>query len=209
MRPVRRLRSSLTLCSVTVLLVAAIAARANGSQGADAAPKGTAKTAAAPVVLPAGAERDLVTKECSRCHALGDVTRHHENEAAWKKYVDDMVVRGAKLTPVEAPRVVQYLFKNFGPPPTPPQPAVAAVEPAAPASVQPAAESPLAAGEGRDVLTEKCTVCHDLERIPARYRDKLGWEDVVDNMKARGAEITPEERQKIVAYLFAHYGIPD
>jgi hypothetical protein len=64
-------------------------------------------------------------------------------------------------------------------------------------------------GEGRDLVVQKCTVCHDLERIPARRRDRLGWEDVVDSMKSRGADITAEERQTIVDYLTAHYGIPD
>ena len=73
----------------------------------------------------------------------------------------------------------------------------------------PAASDTLEEGEGRDVVVQKCGTCHDLERIPARHRDKLGWEDVVDNMRSRGAEMTAEERDKIVNYLNEHYGIPD
>ena len=73
----------------------------------------------------------------------------------------------------------------------------------------PSTSSTLEEGEGRDLVVKKCTVCHDLERIPARRRDRLGWEDVVDSMKSRGADITAEERQTIVDYLTAHYGIPD
>ena len=73
----------------------------------------------------------------------------------------------------------------------------------------PPASATLEEGEGRDVVVQKCATCHDLERIPARRRDKLGWEDLVDNMRSRGAEMTSEERDKIVNYLNEHYGIPD
>ena len=72
----------------------------------------------------------------------------------------------------------------------------------------PPASATLEEGEGRDLVVQKCATCHDLERVPARRRDKLGWEDVVDNMRSRGAEMTTEEREAIVAYLTAHYGIP-
>jgi hypothetical protein len=73
----------------------------------------------------------------------------------------------------------------------------------------PSTSPTLEEGEGRDLVVEKCSVCHDLERIPARRRDRPGWEDLVDNMKSRGADITAEQRQTIVDYLTAHYGIPD
>jgi len=64
--------------------------------------------------------------------------------------------------------------------------------------------------KGQEVYTaQKCSVCHDLERVRARRRDKLGWEDLVDNMRSRGAEMTAEEREVIVDYLTAHYGIRD
>lgn len=90
---------------------------------------------------------------------------------------------------------------------------LAAAIPAATSGAQkgddPSTDTTLEEGEGKDLVVKKCTVCHDLERIPARRRDRLGWEDVVDNMKSRGADITAEDRQTIVDYLTAHYGIPD
>ena len=73
----------------------------------------------------------------------------------------------------------------------------------------PSTSTTLVEGEGRDVVLKKCTGCHDLERVPSRRRDKYGWEDLVDNMRSRGAEMTAEEREAIIAYLTAHYGIPD
>lgn len=73
----------------------------------------------------------------------------------------------------------------------------------------PSTSTPLVEGEGRDIVLKKCTACHDLERVPARRRDRGGWEELVDNMRSRGAEMTAEEQEAIVAYLTAHYGIPD
>lgn len=151
-------------------------------------------------VLPAGEGRDLVSKTCSQCHLLGVVTRHREDGARWKRYVDDMIVRGTKLTPADAKTVVQYLTKNYAPAPPPP----AAASP--PATVD---ASMLAEGEGRDLVAAACSMCHDLERVRRVYRDEQGWTDLVANMVSRGAMITPEEAQKIRVYLFAHYGIHD
>jgi cytochrome c5 len=66
---------------------------------------------------------------------------------------------------------------------------------------------PLEEGEGRELVLEKCTVCHDTARIRSTYRDEDAWAALVDNMISRGADVTPEEAKKIVAYLFEHYGI--
>jgi len=148
--------------------------------------------------LPTGEGRDLVSKTCSQCHLLGVVTRHREDEARWKRYVDDMIVRGTQLTPADAKVVLQYLTKNFGP------------LPASAASSPPTiAVSILAEGEGRDLVEAKCSTCHDVERIRRVYRDEQGWTDLVASMVSRGAVIAPEEAEKIRAYLFAHYGIHD
>ena len=68
-------------------------------------------------------------------------------------------------------------------------------------------EPPLEEGEGRALVLEKCTVCHDTSRIRSTYRDEQAWTDLVDNMISRGANVTPEEAKEIVAYLFEHYGI--
>src|SRR5580765_1290866 len=65
----------------------------------------------------------------------------------------------------------------------------------------------LAEGDGRDLVVERCTVCHDARRIRSTYRADDVWMALVDNMISRGAVATPEEAQKIVDYLIAHYGL--
>jgi cytochrome c5 len=143
--------------------------------------------------LPPGEGHDLVSTSCSMCHTIDAVTRHRETEDRWKQYVDDMIVRGTKLSPAESKIVVAYLTKHFAPVATPSTPPNNAVQ--------------LADGDGKDLVVAKCTVCHDLERVPRVYRDKQGWEDLVANMISRGAEINADEAKKIQTYLFAHYGI--
>lgn len=152
-------------------------------------------------VLPAGDGRDLVSKTCSQCHLLGVVTRHHEDEARWKRYMDDMVLRGMQMTPADAKTVVQYLTKNYAPAPSSPA--------AASSAAKVVDASMLAEGEGKELVAAKCSVCHDLDRVRRVYRDEQGWADLVASMVSRGAAIAPDEAEKIRGYLFAHYGIHD
>jgi cytochrome c5 len=187
----KRLLILLASCVVLWPVTTPAAAQQEATAQQETAQHETAqKDAAQDAALPAGEGRDLVTTTCSLCHLIGAVTRHHESEARWKEYVDDMIVRGAPLAPAEAKTVVQYLTKTF-----PPSPATASTS------------TKLAEGDGKDLVEAKCSVCHDVERVTKVYRDEQGWVSLVDSMVSRGAVISPDEVQKIRAYLFAHYGI--
>lgn len=70
--------------------------------------------APAPVTLPPGPGRDLVAQTCSQCHALTTVTSQHMNQQTWQGTVEDMVGRGAQLTPAQVTTVVQYLAAHYG-----------------------------------------------------------------------------------------------
>jgi cytochrome c5 len=180
-----------------LLSVTSVSARQQPEQE-KAAEEKTQAAASQDVVLPAGEGRDVVSKECSRCHAVGVVTRHGEDEARWKRYLDDMIVRGAQLTPDESKSVLQYLTKHFGPPSS-------TTSSTTPAKTEPASA---AEDEGKTLVDVKCSVCHDVERVGRVYRNASGWAALIDNMVSRGAVLTPDEARKIRAYLFAHYGIP-
>jgi hypothetical protein len=56
----------------------------------------------------------LVQARCSACHSLTRVERMKYTAADWKKIVDLMISRGAKLTPAEETLAVNYLATNFG-----------------------------------------------------------------------------------------------
>lgn len=66
----------------------------------------------------------------------------------------------------------------------------------------------LKAGEGRDLTTGRCILCHSLEYIPANApaMDRAAWQKTVQKMREKfGAPITDEEAKQIVDYLGANY----
>ena len=71
-----------------------------------------AVTTAGPSTPMAGAT--LLQTGCTGCHGLGMVTRDRFNAAGWKLVVDDMIGRGANLSPSEETILIDYLTKTYG-----------------------------------------------------------------------------------------------
>lgn len=69
-----------------------------------------------------------------------------------------------------------------------------------------AQEVKLPEGEGRKILESNCTVCHGLDVIVEHNYESSGWQSVVDQMLAEGAELTPEEIPVLVDYLARNFG---
>jgi mono/diheme cytochrome c family protein len=61
-------------------------------------------------------------------------------------------------------------------------------------------------GEGKAMVTNVCTTCHSLGNIVNTRGDRDEWEQTVNDMIARGAQIFPDEMETIVGYLAASYG---
>jgi cytochrome c5 len=140
--------------------------------------------------LPPGDGRDIVAVACSQCHYLGTIAKIRDGAAGWRIYVNNMVLRGAQLTPPEIDKVVDYLALNLGP---------GINLPAAKAVTLPD-------GQGRDLVQARCGLCHDLERIATIKRQKKDWPVIVANMVTWGATATPEEAQTISGYLATNFG---
>ncbi len=60
--------------------------------------------------------------------------------------------------------------------------------------------------DGATLVQERCSVCHPLSRVTQSRFTAEQWKLVVDQMIARGAELTPEEEIVVVNYLAANYG---
>ena len=66
--------------------------------------------------------------------------------------------------------------------------------------------SAAAQDEGRALLEKACTKCHALATTTRQRNDKERWSMIVDNMVARGAELTDTEIEKLIDYLARNLG---
>jgi cytochrome c5 len=143
-----------------------------------------------PDPLPPGDGHDLVAVACSQCHFLSTIAKIRDGAAGWRLYVNNMVLRGAQLTPAEVDTVVNYLALNLGPG----------------TNLPPAKPETLPAGDGRQLVETRCGLCHDLERVVTAQRRKADWPVIVANMVEQGAPVTADESRAISDYLAANFG---
>lgn len=63
-------------------------------------------------------------------------------------------------------------------------------------------------GEGRDVLEQACTGCHDLDGLSAYrgYYDESRWRTMISTMVSYGAELDEAEIATAAEYLAEHFG---
>jgi hypothetical protein len=58
--------------------------------------------------------------------------------------------------------------------------------------------------DGAALVQERCTVCHDTQRIDrerAEGADPTKWAEIVDDMIGKGAQLNDEERAAVIEYL--------
>jgi hypothetical protein len=68
----------------------------------------------APIVLPEGKEKQVLTKVCNKCHGLETFSKLRMTRDEWGLVVGDMVQRGATGSAEEIQTVVNYLSKYLG-----------------------------------------------------------------------------------------------
>jgi hypothetical protein len=67
-------------------------------------------------------------------------------------------------------------------------------------SVQ-AQDPALPEGPGKAQISTACTVCHAITQVTSQRRTKAEWADTVDQMIARGAQVSDADYKIIVDYL--------
>ena len=68
-----------------------------------------------------------------------------------------------------------------------------------------AAEIELPDGPDRSLIYAKCRTCHDLQYVIESKGISAGsWDGLLDDMEGFGVELTPEERDRVLAYLSAY-----
>lgn len=141
--------------------------------------------------MPPGEGRDIVVATCSACHSLTAITHMREGRTAWKHQIYDMYGRGANVNFAELDTMLNYLVANFGPGiPYPGQTPSAIV---------------LKRGTGSDLVTQKCSICHGVDRIAIVGRPRGQWQTIVNRMVYLGATLTPDQATTVVNYLSTAY----
>ncbi len=102
-------------------------------------------------------------------------------------------------TPSPPPTIPPAIVPS--PTPAPPEPAAPSPTPTSPQT----APSP-APPDGAALLQERCSLCHTLDRVRAARKGQDAWEQTVDRMIRRGAQLNEEERVALIAYLVREYG---
>ena len=146
--------------------------------------------------LPSGEGSVLTATVCTQCHSLKTVLMWRAGLPGWKREVEEMVLRGARITPEETETIANYLSEHFGPGP----------RPSADAKQKPVS---LPAGPGKELVEARCALCHDLNRVVIQRKSRQEWEQLTADMIARGPAATPEEIRSIVAYLSSQFGKTD
>jgi mono/diheme cytochrome c family protein len=59
---------------------------------------------------------------------------------------------------------------------------------------------------GQELLQARCTRCHGLDPVEAASKTEAEWEDTVQRMIGKGAELTDAEADTLVQYLTETYG---
>jgi mono/diheme cytochrome c family protein len=85
-------------------------------QEADGAPQagGGAKPVDLSRMLPDGEGKGLILATCVQCHGLQEIVWQRKDADGWRRTVQDMVSRGAQITPEEAGLMASYLARSLG-----------------------------------------------------------------------------------------------
>jgi cytochrome c5 len=73
---------------------------------------------------------------------------------------------------------------------------------------KPAADSPAADlpdGPGKDRLIAVCATCHDPRIVMGQKHDQGEWSELIDQMIARGAQVSDADHEAIATYLAKNY----
>jgi glucose dehydrogenase len=70
----------------------------------------------------------------------------------------------------------------------------------------PANSAAMPDGAGRPIVQKQCAVCHALTVVTAKHASRGEWEQVVNQMVSRGADLTDDEIDAVIGYLAKHYG---
>jgi hypothetical protein len=124
---------------------------------------------------------DILNKSCTACHDLRPIETQAFDEAGWTKEVKAMIDQGAEVKADEVPVLVAYLVSRH---------------------------VPLPDGDGKGVLLDVCTRCHDLQRVRRERLTPEGWLEILEAMLNEGAPLTDKDLPVLLRYLARNFAPP-
>ena len=67
-------------------------------------------------------------------------------------------------------------------------------------------DASLPAGDGKKILEDSCTACHDLEAVKRQRLNKEGWQNMITSMISNGAQVDQKDLPVLVDYLAKNFG---
>jgi cytochrome c5 len=124
------------------------------------------------------AGEQILTRACLSCHDSRPVDTQALDEDGWTKSVKTEIAKGAAVKDDEVPVLVDYLVRYHG---------------------------PLPDGEGKPVVLNICTQCHDLQRVRRTRLNAEGWAEILGNMLNEGAPLTDKDFATVLRYLARNF----
>ena len=144
------------------------------------------------VVPPKGEVRQVILKNCTRCHGIDDYAYTASDRAGWNALLEskhDNLV--ALVSSHDREVLLDWLSVKLGP----------KTKPFPRTYVPPEITTFFTDGEAQALLDRACVMCHDASRFnDVRYRPER-WRVSVVDMRERGAKITDEELERLVEWL--------
>jgi len=141
--------------------------------------------------FPDGPGKEIVSVACTQCHGPNVFTQLRMNQAAWRGYIYDMILRGAQIGPDDIDTAAKYMATAYGP--------------GVPFPNQQPAQVSLPDGQGKEVVEGGCALCHGLDRVVATKRTPADWQSIVDRMVHFGAPLSGDQLKAALAYLDANF----
>jgi competence protein ComEA len=67
-------------------------------------------------------------------------------------------------------------------------------------------ENTLPPGEGQAIVQKKCASCHALKVVTGKRASRQQWSTIVDQMIARGADVSDDDIDTLLDYLAKNFG---
>jgi cytochrome c5 len=162
---------------VVALFFVVLAGATSSNSTSGLAGLGLASAAAQP---PKRDGEQILNASCSGCHDNTVIQTSAKSQEEWEQTVEEMIQRGAKLNAEERPTLITYLVRAHGPMPN---------------------------GQGKDIVLNTCTICHDLTRIKRSSHTEEEWEGTLIAMLNEGAPLSDDDFPIVLAYLTKNFGV--